>query len=469
MEKLVLRPPQIPMVEWLRTHKRCALWAGMGIGKSSATLWVLDTLRLLGELGDDPVLVVGPMRVARDTWPDEVMKWAQFQDTKIVALSGSPETRLAKLKQRADIFTISYELLPWLVEHFLERWPFKTVVADESDRLKGFREKKGGTDTTSKKAGSAGKRAFQIARVAHNLTTRWIELTGTPSPNGLKDLWGQMWYIDRGARLGRTHGAFMRRWFQKAWDGYGVVPLPHAEKEIHELLSDICLTVDPKDYFDLHEPIVTPIYVKLPKPAMAIYKELEKEMYSKLLDGTEVEVFNAAALTNKCLQLANGAVYTDYPKWSQVHDAKLEALESVQNEAGGMPLLVSYSFKSDVARIQKAFGRVALLATAEGMKQFKAGNARIGLAHEQSLGHGVDGLQYVTNKMVRFGHSWNMGARLQFLERIGPMRQFQAGFDRPMWAWDIIAKDTVDEDVIAAHTAKITVQDALLNAMKQRK
>jgi SNF2 family DNA or RNA helicase len=456
MNPFTLRPPQLPMVDWMREHKRNSLWAGMGIGKSSATLYTLDLLQLLGDIGNEPSLVIGPARVARDTWPEEVAKWEQFKHLRVVPLSGEPEVRRDKLKAKADIFTVSYELLPWLVEHYMAKWPYRQVVADESDRLKGFRMKQG------------GQRAHAIARVAHTLVDRWINLTGTPSPNGLKDLWGQQWYIDRGLRLGDSYKAFMQRWFQRRWSGRGVDPLPYAEEQIHAALADCCLTIDPKDYFDLKEPIVIPVNVHLPPEARKVYKQLEKEMFAKLMSGGEIEAFNAAALTNKCLQLANGAVYTTYPEWEAVHNEKIEALESVQAEAGGMPLLVAYSFKSDKARLLKAFSGAVDLTEKRGMAQFRAGDAAIGLAHPASLGHGIDGLQSVTNILVRFGHDWNMGTRLQMLERIGPMRQLQAGFDRPVFVYDLIAENTVDEDVIAAHAAKRSVQDSLLMAMKRR-
>lgn len=456
MKPLLLRPPQVPMVDWMRYHKRGSLWAGMGIGKSSAALFVLELLRLLGEI-NKPTLVIGPMRVARDTWPEEVEKWTQFASTSIVPLTGTAIERAMKSRRDAQIFTISYELLPWLVEHYMERWPFRQVIADESDRLKGFRLKQG------------GQRAHSLARVAHTLVDRWINLTGTPSPNGLKDLWGQQWYVDRGARLGKSYDAFTKRWFQRKWSGHGIEPLPFAAEQIHKLLADCCLTVDPKDYFDLKDPIVTPIKVHLPESARKIYKKLEDEMFAKLECGGEIEAFNAAALTNKCLQLANGAVYTQYPEWRAVHNEKIEALESIQAESGGTPLLVAYQFKSDKARLLEAFPKAVDLVDRKGMAAFRAGNAPIGLAHPASLGHGIDGLQNVTNILVRFGHDWNLGTRMQMLERIGPMRQVQAGFDRPVFIYDIIAEDTVDEDVIDAHAAKRSVQDSLLAAMKSRR
>jgi hypothetical protein len=445
------------MVDWVAGHKRCALWAGMGIGKSSAQLFTLDLLKLQGVIGDSPTLVLGPKRVARDTWPEEVAKWEQFKDLRIMPLVGTSKQRLDRLKAKADIFTMSYDLAPWLVEHFQERWPFRQVVADESDRLKGFRSRQG------------GERARALGRIAHNLTDRWVNLTGTPSPNGLKDLWGQTWFLDRGERLGRTFSAFTQRWFRPNWNGFGVTPLPHADKEIHAALQDICLTIDPKDYFDLKEPIITTIKVKLPPAARKIYKALEKELFAELGDLGNIEVFNAAALTNKCLQLANGAVYTEYPKWAPIHDEKIEAVRSIVAEAGGMPVLLAYQFKSDVARLKAAFPSAVELSSATGMEAFRAGDSPIGLAHPKSLGHGIDGLQYVTNILIRFAHGWNLGEEMQLYERIGAMRQLQAGLDRHVWVYDIIAENTVEEDAVAAHAAKRGVQDALLLAMKRRR
>ena len=458
MKPLVLRPIQQPMVAFAREHKRCAIWAGMGTGKTSAMEYLIELLGLLGEVDtSNPWLVLGPMRVSRDTWPEDMARWEQFKHLRIIPLTGTSAQRRDKLKCKANIFTTSYELAPWLVEHYLERWPYRNVIADESDRLKGFRTKQG------------GERAGSLARIAHNLTDRWINLTATPSPNGLKDVWGQTWYLDRGARLGKTYSAYLDRWFRTDVYSRKTEPMPHSDKEIHAALADICITIDPKDYYDLKEPIVTKVNVKLPANARAIYKQLEKELFATLCDGAEVEVFNQAALTNKCLQLANGAVYTEYPKWSPVHDEKLEALRSIIAESGASPVLVAYAFKSDLARIKSAFPNAVDLAASRGMQAFRSGQSGIGLAHPQSMGHGIDGLQTICNILVRYGHDWNLGSRMQMLERIGPMRQLQAGLDRPVWVYDIVAEATLDEDVIESHTAKRSVQDQLLLAMKRRK
>lgn len=455
------------MVDFARRVPRCGIWAGMGVGKTSGLLYTIDLLNLLGEIGSEPTLVVGPMRVARDTWPEEIAKWDNFKDMRIVPLIGTPERRRDRLKARADIFTVSYELAPWLVEHYLDKWPYRNVIADESDRLKGLREKKGGIKLDGTKRGSSGARAHQLGRIAHNMVRRWVNLTGTPAPAGYTDLWGQTWYLDRGARLGRTFTAFQQRWFKPKWSGYGVELMPHSKAEIDALLADICLTIDPKDYYALNDPIVRKVEVTMPAKARAIYKDLENEMFAKLETGEEITAMHAAALTNKCLQLANGAVYTDHPQWAPVHNAKLEALESVIHEASGTPILCAYEFQSDKTRILRAFRGSVDISTPRGMAAFRSGNSGLGVAHPKSMGHGIDGLQHVTNILCRFGHGWKSGERIQMLERIGPMRQWGIGHDN-MFVYDITCKDTLDDDVIAKHATNISVQDALMAAMKRR-
>jgi len=442
-------------VPFLREHKRCALWAGCGVGKTVVAMFIVDMLNMLGE-SQGPTLVAAPPRVARDTWPDDAAKWDQFRHLRIRHIGGDQYERSRILRgPEADIYTVGYTQLPWLVEYYMDKWPFKQVIADESEGLKGFRLKKGTI------------RAHAFARVAHTLTTRWINLTAYPSPNGLKDLWGQTWFLDRGERLGFTYGAFTDRWFKTNPYTRKVAPQEYADEQIHDRLRDICLTLDAKDYFDLHEPRVTPIIVKLPLAARAIYKTLQKELFAKLENGDEIEVFNQASLTGKCLQLANGAVYTEHPAWSEVHREKIEALESIVSESGSASILVAYEFLSDRDRIKKTFPDAVYLAEAAGLAAFKSGAAQIGIAHAGSLGYGTDGLQNACHTLVRFAHGWNLGQRLQMLERIGPMRQLQAGFNRVVQVYNIICENTLDEDVIARDDSKCSVQDALLAAMKR--
>ena len=228
---------------------------------------------------------------------------------------GNAKQRQTALDTPADIYTMNYDNLVWLQNAVGDAWPFKTVVADELTRLKSFRIRQG-----SKRAGALG-------RVAHSKVDRFIGLTGTPNPNGLKDLWGQTWFIDKGERLGRTFSAFTDRWFAKGWDGFSLQPLPHAQKEIEDRLRDVCLTVEG---LPVDEPIFNHIRVDLPASARKLYDNMEKHMFAELgEDG--IEAPNAAARTMKCLQLANGAAYVDDSgTWEEVHDAKLDALDSVK-------------------------------------------------------------------------------------------------------------------------------------------
>lgn len=458
------------MIQFVRKVKRCGLWADMGLGKTSSVLIALIGMKLLGEIDPRyPILVIGPARVACDTWPDEIAKWAQFENLTLISLSGSPAERLKKLKLKADIFTISYELLPWLVSYWLAKWPYRVVIADELDRLKGFREQKGGVKLKSEKSGASGERAFALGRVAHTGVDRWINLGGTPAPAGLKDLWGSTWFLDRGARLGSTFTDFKKRWFRLRWSGKGIEPLPYAHEQIHAALHDICLTVDPKDYFDLKTPRVNRIGVKLPPRARNLYERLQKDLFIELESGAEIDVLSAMGLANKCMQMANGAMYVEGSGYEEVHRAKIEALESILHEAAGMPLLVQYAFKSDKERILKSFPGAVDISTKRGLAAFKAGDAGMGVAHPDSMGHGIDGLQYVTNQIARFGHIWKSGPTAQMLARIGPMRQFQAGFEREVLIHDIVARDTVDEAILQHHKRNGRTQGALMDYMNRRR
>lgn len=431
---------------------RTAIWAGMGLGKTVSTLNALDPIQMLDSR---PILVVAPLRVARTTWPDEARKWSHLNHMHVLPIVGSERERLAALRQDAHVFTTNFEQLPWLVDQYDKRpWPFSTVVIDESTKLKGFRLRQGTA------------RAKALARVAHTQVERFIELTGTPSPNGLADLWGQIWFLDKGHRLGRTFDDFKKRWFRQSYDGYGSEPMEHAQDQIQRALRDLCLTIDAKDWFDLKEPIVNNIYVDLPAAARAKYEDMEKRMFMEL-SGHEVEAFGAAARTVKCLQMANGAAYVDDAgNWVEVHDAKLQALEEVIEEAAGMPVLVAYNFKSDLARMAKAFpkGR-ALDSDPQTIRDWNAGKIPVLFAHPASAGHGLN-LQDGGNILVFFGHDWNLENRLQIIERIGPTRQMQAGHDRPMFIHNIIAAGTVDEMVLERVETKREVQDILLDAMK---
>jgi len=460
---------QLEMIEHAQEHPRCALWAGMGSGKTSSALTLLHELELV-EPGR--TLVLAPLRVARNTWPDEAAKWEHLRSMSVVPIVGNEAERIAALKLDVSTHTINYDVLPWLIQWHIDNkrtWRWSRVVADESTRLKNFRLRNG------------GQRAQAIAKVAHTRVRRWINLTGTPSPNGLIDLWGQTWFLDAGARLGRTLKAFQDRWFKwarkpdptKSNHDIQLLPQEHAQQQIQQALGDICIT--PTLPFSVDEPQVRPVYVELPAKARRLYDEMERRMFAEI-EGHEIEAFTAAAKSIKCLQLANGAAYIDTEehlpasqrKWVEVHDEKLQALESIVEEAAGMPVLVAYHFKSDRERIMRAFPRAVDVATDKGMAAFRAGRAPLGIGHPASMGHGIDGLQDVTNICAFYGNWWNLEEYQQFIERIGPTRQKQSGHNRAVFVYVILARDTVDEDVMFRRETKAEVQDALREAMKRR-
>jgi len=327
------------------------------------------------------------------------------------------------------------------------------VIADEFTRLKSFRLRQGGS------------RARALGEVAHTHVDRFIGLTGTPAPNGVKDLWGQIWFLDKGERLGQSFSAFAMRWFRKGYDGYSLVPYDHTQAEVEERLKDICLTVRG---LPVDEPITNPIYIDLPPDARDMYTDMETEMFAQI--GEEgVEAVNAAVRTQKCLQLANGAMYVDDEgNWEPVHAAKLDALESIIEEANGAPVLVAYNFKHDLARLRDRFrnGRV-LDADPDTIRQWNAGQIPILFAHPASAGHGLN-LADGGNILAFYGVNWNLEEHMQIIERIGPMRQKQAGYDRPVFIYPILARNTVDSLVMHRLTSKKTIQEVLLEALKRR-
>ena len=452
-----LRPYQEQMVDHIIANPRTNLFCPMGAGKTLAVLTALDHLSLLEDTF--PVLVVAPLRVAKSTWPDEVQKWAHLRHLTVSVITGTNHHRSKALFfTEADIYCINYDNLVWLAEACGDRWPFKVIVADEATRLKGFRTRQG------------TQRAKALARYAH-ATPRYIGLTGTPAANGLQDLWALAWFVDKGQRLGLTFKAFTDRWFQSIATSAGftmIKPLAHAQREIEDKLKDICLSIDLKDYIDMKEPVINTIAVELPANARRIYDQMEREMFAEISKEKDVAAFNAAAKTMKCLQLANGAVYTDeHGAWEDIHQAKLDALESIIEEANGMPVLVAYHFKSDLARLQKRFrsGRV-LDADPKTIRDWNAGKIPVLFAHPASAGHGLN-LQDGSNILAFFSLNWNLEERLQIIERIGPARQAQAGHDRPVFIHNIIAKNTIDELVLARVEGKRDVVELIMEAMRK--
>ncbi len=454
-----------PMVsDFLASNPRGSVFGKPGVGKTIFTLTHLElAYRVWGDV--EPTLVVAPLRVARDTWATEASKWEHLEGLDVVPIVGTPEQRKAAMRKDAPIYVTNYENIPWLTETLAasgKPWPFRRVIADEAHKLKGFRLRQG------------TQRAQALAKFAHKDVKEWTNLTGTPASNGLEDLWALTWFLDAGQRLGRTFSAFRDRWFRpvKAGQFSKWVPMDHAQDEIHARLSDICLTLDPRDWFDLREPIVNVIEVDLPPSAKTKYREMERELFT-MIGEHEVEAFGAAAKSQKCLQMANGATYLDAErygkgKWIEVHDVKLEALSELIDATGDEPLLVVYEYVSDRERIMRTFEDVLDLANDDDLAKAKAGKGKLWLGHPMSVAEGIDGLQEWCFVVVFFAQSWRLDLHDQVIERVGPMRQLQAGKDRAVFIHYIVARGTIDELVMSRRGDKRSVQDSLMDYMKQK-
>lgn len=466
MKQFIPREYQTLIRDYILDNKRCAIWSFMGSGKTAATLLALDILQAVYEA---PALVIAPPLVAKDVWPGETEKWFELSHIKVSAVVGDASERVRALQRPANVYTINFENLPWLIEHLKENWPFKVVVVDESSKLRGFR----GSFQRSKlgkfflRTGGT-KRAAALAKLAFSKIERFIELTGTPAPNGVKTLWGQGWFIDGGKRLGNSFDSFSKRWFTQSWNGFDIIPLPHAQKEIEGRLADCCLSLRAEDWFDVKKPIVTDVYVNLPPRARKHYDEMEKAMYTEVREHG-IESFNAGSKTNRCSQIANGALYYDDKKNFEIlHDEKIKALDNIIEEAMGMPVLVAYTYKHDLAVLKKAFPQgKALDDKRSTVTAWNKGQIPIMFLHPASAGHG-NNFQEGGNIIVFYGVDWDYELYSQVIERIGPVRQLQSGFNRNVFIYHILARGTIDEAKRARLDSKCSVQDALLAAMAKR-
>lgn len=449
---------------------RINLFSGMGTGKTSTVLEIICTLFVLGEV--KRVLIVGPKRVASFTWPEEVMSWTSFSHLRYAVAVGGKDARLAAIHGNAPVVMVNVDVLPTFIHECGDKFPFDMVVWDEATRLGSLR-----AAAMTSKAGkkfvrlAGGKQARALGKVANTTVRHWINLTGSPGGKGLEGLYGMCWPLDFGRRLGRSYSAFEQRFFRSFIDGEGqrkTEPLQNAQENIQALIRDISLVIESKDYFDLPPLVESVVSVELPPAAMALYKKFEKEMFMEIA-GNEVEAFNAASLTNKCRQLANGAcIYDENGKWEHIHDAKIEALRSCVEETAGVPLLISYQFKADIARIQKAFPDAVLLDDdPETLRRFNRGEINKLLVHPKSAGHGIS-MHWSCWNLVDFSTGWNFEEDEQLIERIGTTRQAQSGLNRTVYRRRLIARGTIEEAVLRRVHTKMKVQDILKEALKER-
>lgn len=423
------------------------LFLDMGMGKTVCALTAAAEL-LHDRFEVTRVLVIAPLRVAEDTWSREAEKWDHLKYLRIAKVLGSEQQRVAALNSDADIYVINRENVEWLVNYFGKRWPFDMVIIDELSSFK-----------------SSKARRFRALRKVRPLIKRIVGLTGTPAPNGLIDLWAQIYLLDQGERLGKTITGYRERYFKPDKRSRTVIyswkPKPGAEKAIFEKLSDICVSMRAEDWFEMPERIDRVIPVQLPQEAQEQYKRLERDLLLPFADG-DIVANTAAVLSNKLLQMANGAVYDENRGVKVLHNTKLEFLEEIIEAANGKPVLVFYAYRHDLDRLKAYFPKARTLDTAKDINDWNSGKIPILLAHPASAGHGLN-LQAGGHIIVWFGLVWSLELYQQANARL--CRQGQT---HSVIVHHLVAEGTIDEDVMKALSDKVKGQDALLEAVKAR-
>lgn len=440
-------PYQQAGIEWIIDHPACALFWGMGTGKTVTTLSALDILLTTGDARR--VLVIAPKRVAEDTWSKETAKWEHLSHLRIAKLTGSARDRSTALSSDADLYVINRELVPWLCEECERRkvWPWDTVVIDELSSFK-----------------SASAKRFRALKRFRGHMARVIGLTGTPAANGLIDLWPQLYLLDRGARLERTVTAYRSKYFTPdRYSGHIVYSYrlkPGAEEQIHHAIGDICMSLRKEDVLQLPGQIYERVELTLPPDLLTAYKKFEREQVLRCLDDSgEIVAQSAAALTGKLLQFANGAIYDEDHAVHPLHAVKLDALEELIEAAAGEPVLVFYAYKHDAERIRS---RVACRAldTPEDITAWNRGEIPVALAHPASVGHGLN-LQDGGHIIIWFGLTWSLELYQQANERLN-----RPGQKNVCRIYHLIAKGTHDERVMDALARKDLTQRGLIDALK---
>ena len=447
---------------------RFNMLASPGTGKTSTGYALFDTLRMLGEA--NRMLVIAPKKVAKNVWAGERNKWLEsFGHLKVAAAVGTPAQRLAAVRSNPDLLAINYDNLEWLIDGYGDNWPFDFVFADEAHKLKGLRITTTGSGNVK---GQGSVRAKKLAHIAHRKVRRWCNATGSPVANGLVDAWGINWFIDGGRTLGSSFDAFEDRWFytKRNPDGYTVrVPLPHAKAEIEALMRPHSITIDAKDYFPLKDVVERHVMVDLPPSARQAYDSMEEELFANIEEHL-IHVFTAGSKSNKCLQIANGTVYHDKESnWTAVHDEKIDALASLIDELNGENVIVRYQYRSDLARIMKAFPRAKFLDDKPATEEaWNRGEIPMLVTHAASAGHGLS-LQHGGRVLIDYSSFFNYDEDSQIIERIGPTRQYQSGYERSVYRYRIIARDTLEETaVLPCVLRKMTVQESFKEALKHR-
>lgn len=433
--------------EWMIEKKQAGLFLDMGMGKTVCTLTAIAAL-LYDYFDIQSVLIIAPIRVAESTWHAEVEKWDHLKGLRVAKVLGPEKERRAALSTPADIYLINRENVSWLVNHYQKNWPFDMVVIDELSSFKSHKAAR-----------------FKQLRKVRPLMKRIVGLTGTPSPNGLMDLWAQVYLLDGGERLGKTMTGYRERYFHPDKRNQAIIyswkPKPDAEDAIYEKLSDLCISMKAEDYLELPDKIINRIPVNLDKTTKATYDRLERDLLLPLKE-SDVVASTAAVLSNKLLQLAGGAVYDEEGDVQVIHDAKLKALEDIIEAANGKPVLIFYAYQHEADRIKAKWKQVRMLETPEDVEGWNRGEIPLLLAHPASTGHGLN-LQAGGHLIVWFGLTWSLELYSQANARL-----YRQGQEHPVFIHHLIAEGTVDEDVMKALENKEVGQEALLQAMKAR-
>jgi len=432
------------MIDFIYNTPKCAVWAGLGLGKTITTLTAITDL--LDSFTVCKVLIVAPLRVANSVWHKEAANWQHTKHLKFSIVTGSEKERLAALHKTADVYVINRENVQWIVDHYKSKWPFDMIVIDESSSFK-----------------SPASQRFKAIKKVLPKVDRLVELTGTPSPNGLLDIWSQMYLLDCGERLGRSMTAYKQRFFEAGYNGYSYKPVKSADKIIHKLIDDIVISLNVDDYLEMPDRIDTVIRVSLPPMRFVEYKRLEREFLIQI-NNNEIVAYNAATLAGKLLQYANGAMYTDELKnWTEIHSAKLDAIDDIIDENSDENILIAYNYKTDLMRLQKRFpDAVVLDKNPDTITQWNNGDIKMLLAHPASAGHGLN-LQHGGCIIVWFGLNWSLELYQQFNGRL-----HRQGQTKPVRVVHIVADGCIDDKVMLAIENKATTQQQLIDALKMK-
>ena len=444
---------QVRGVQHIIENDCAALFLDCGMGKSATTLTAIK--ELIDGCVISNVLIIAPKRVAEVTWKDEIANWEHLKGLTISVIAGTANQRRMAMQADADIYTVSRDNIVWLVQEYGGmRLPYDMIVIDELTSFKNHASKR-----------------FKALRKVRKFIHRVIGLTGTPSPNGLIDLWAQMYLIDEGKRLGKSIGRYRDEFFTAGSRNGDVIysyipksPAEETEQKISNRISDICLSMKAEDYLKMPDKVPIYDYVELPPKAMEAYRTFEREQVLELINsGEPLTAATAAALGNKLQQMAGGQVYDSDRKVIDVHDEKIEKLKEIVEASNGEPVLVAYAFKHEQARIMEALKefKPRKLETARDIADWNEGKAPLMVAHPASVGHGIN-IQKGGHILVWFGNTWSLELYQQFNARL-----YRQGQMKPVMIHHIVTKGTVDEKIIRSLGGKKDTQDGLMNCIKE--